>query len=197
MNEICSPAGDSAQQPWRQPRCRSPHKRSLMSSSTIYATNRRRSKHAALFPNTGFIGHENTSSLASNSTPRNPTPNRGRRRPRILPTLPLTTHAPSPFMAFLSSPPRMRMRVVGSAHFNVVDLQLECFGWEDHKVSLVPFHGLSLALRSLRLIYVSREIWISSVPFPFSTIWSWFPSTADVMHGTLPRPHPNSPGISS
>jgi hypothetical protein len=116
VNRIRPAAGDSVQQLWLKPRCRPPsHQRSSTSSSINYATTRRRSKHAASSPNPGFIGRENTSSLALNSTPRAPTSDCGRRRFRILPTLPLTTRAVSPSVASRSPPPKMRIRVIGSA----------------------------------------------------------------------------------
>ena len=101
-----------------KPQCRPPsHQKSSTSSSTIYATNRQRLKHVASSPNPGFIGHGSTSSLASNSTPRNPTSSCGRRRSRTLPPLPLIIRALSPFMAFRSSPLRIQMWMVGSAPF--------------------------------------------------------------------------------
>ena len=89
----------------------------LTSSLTIYATNVPHSERVASSPNHGFRERENTFSVMSNSSPQNFTSNTGRRPFRTLPTLPLTTRAVSPFVVFLSFPPRIRVRVVGSAPF--------------------------------------------------------------------------------
>jgi hypothetical protein len=111
-------AGASACQPWHKPRWRPPSRqRSSTSSPTTYATSMRRSKCVVSSPNRGFIARESTSSLVSHSTPRNPTSTCGRRRFRMLPPLPLTTRAVSPFVAFHPSPPWTWMRVVGSVPF--------------------------------------------------------------------------------
>ena len=49
---------------------------------------------------------------------------------------------------------------------NLVHLHLACLGLEDYRVSLVPFHGLSPTLRSLRLTSTSLEILDLICSFP-------------------------------
>ena len=99
-------------------RCRAPsRKRYSTSSSTTSTMNQLPSKRAALSPNHRFHAHENTFSLASSSTPKNPMSNCGRRPFRILPTLPLIILATPPFSVSRPSLPRIRMWVVGSALF--------------------------------------------------------------------------------
>jgi len=99
---------------WSEPRCLAlSRQRFSISSSTICVTNRPRSKRAASSPSHGYHEHEITSLLVSRSTPRNSTWNCGRKPFRILPTLPPTTHANSPFTAFRSSTSQGRMWAVG------------------------------------------------------------------------------------
>jgi hypothetical protein len=128
---------------------------------------------------------------------RNPTSNCGRRGFRILPPLPLTTRAVSPFVAFRPSPPRIRMRVAGSTPFTTSSIcTWSTMGWEDDQVSLVPFHGLSPTLKSLRLTSAFSEVLdlICSFPLledlalvslgPGSDSWST-PSTSPKLTGSL------------
>jgi len=99
-----------------QQRCRALYRpRYSTSSSTTCTTNPTRSNPVASFPNRGFRGRENTSSLTSNSTPRYHTSSCGRKHSRILPTLPPTTPAVSLSVESRLSPPRIRMQMVGSA----------------------------------------------------------------------------------
>jgi hypothetical protein len=86
---------------WREPRCsRSPsHQRSSISSSTICAMTRLRSKSVASSPHRGFRGPEDTFSFTSSSTVVNPSSDPGRRPSQILPTRPLITHILSRFTA--------------------------------------------------------------------------------------------------
>jgi hypothetical protein len=82
------------------------------------------------------------------------------------------------------------------AFHNVVHLYLQPFGSEGHQVSLVPFHGFSPNLRSLRLTFTSSEVLdlICSFPLledlalaPFgsgSDVWNT-PSTSPKLTGSL------------
>jgi hypothetical protein len=49
---------------------------------------------------------------------------------------------------------------------NVVDLHLQSLGSDDYRVSLIQFHGFSPTLRSLRLIFVFREVLDFICSFP-------------------------------
>jgi hypothetical protein len=140
------------------------------------------SKCVASSRNHGFIRHEDTSSLVSNSTPRNPTSHCRRRRFRILPTLPLTTHPPSPFVTFRSPSLQIRMRVVGSAPFT---MSYTCIS--------VP---RIVTLRSLHLTLTSSEVLDLIGSFPIledlslvafsheSDVWNT-PSTSPKLTGSL------------
>jgi hypothetical protein len=79
---------------------------------------------------------------------------------------------------------------------NVVRLDLEWFGRKNHKISLAPFHGLSPALRSLRLIATPMEVLDLICSFPLledlalfapsqrDDVWNT-PSTSPKLTGSL------------
>jgi hypothetical protein len=81
---------------------------------------------------------------------------------------------------------------------NLVHLHLNRLGSEDHRVSLVPFHGLSPTLRSLRLTSTSLEILDLICSFPLledlalvtlrgggaADVWNT-PSTSPKLTGSL------------
>ena len=50
---------------------------------------------------------------------------------------------------------------------NLVHLHLDRITWEDHEAPLVPFHGLSPTVRSLRLTRTSFEVFDLICSFPF------------------------------
>ena len=65
---------------------------------------------------------------------------------------------------------------------NLVRLHLRNFTWEDHEAPLVPFHGLSPTVRSLRLTSTSFEVFDLICSFPLLedlTLTSILPESGD------------------
>ena len=92
-----------------KPRCPAPSlRRSRISSSTVYTTIRKRSKHVALSPNAGSIGREATCSITSNSAPEVATSASGGKLFLIPRTPQLILRAFYPSTLSTPSPPQMR-----------------------------------------------------------------------------------------
>jgi len=111
------------------------------------------SKPVASPPNRGFIEHDNTFSLASDS-PRNSTLNCGRRLSRILPT---PAHYTRNLMIYTSQ--ALTSEGCIRAFSGLVRLQVDVRGkstysllyGDGEKISFVPLRGLSPTLKSLHL----------------------------------------------
>ena len=131
---------------------------------TTHTPNQRHSGPAVSSPNRGLIGREHTSSLTSNSALETPISNCWKKAFPDPSTSPAHHTRHLLIRGILAATGEDTCGWIRAFH-NLVHLQLEGTGW-NYPVTLVPFHGLSPTLRSLRLISTSPGVLDLVCSFP-------------------------------
>jgi hypothetical protein len=153
--------GASTDAPWRKPRCRIPSQQKCwITSSATYTTHKIPSGTVASSPNRGSRAPDNTFSPPSVSPPQRPC-SYGRRCSRTLQHLPRVTPKLYPLTAPRSLQLWMRNWAVGSEVFLVsfcLEVERCALYPGGSRFSLVPFHGISPVIKSLRVA-------VSTLPF--------------------------------